>query len=38
VTKASGSIANAEQVIIGSKVAGDDVMQGIVDAVTISIG
>ncbi|MDF2967066.1 MAG: hypothetical protein K0Q93_844 [Nocardioidaceae bacterium] len=37
-TKASGSIANAEPVILGSKVAGDDVLQGVLDAVSISIG
>jgi hypothetical protein len=38
LTKTVGKIANAEPVVIGSKVAGDDVMQGIVDQVTVNIG
>jgi hypothetical protein len=38
VTMASGSIANAEPVIVGSKVAGDDVLQGVLDAVSINVG
>jgi hypothetical protein len=38
LTKATGSIANAEGAIIGSKVAGDDVMQGVIDAVSVDIG
>ena len=37
LTKTVGSIANAEPVVIGSKVAGDDVMQGIIDQVTVNI-
>ena len=38
LTKASGSIANADPVILGSKVAGDDVLQGVLDAVSVNIG
>jgi hypothetical protein len=38
LTKATGSIANAEPVIVGSKVAGDDVLQGVLDAVSLNIG
>jgi hypothetical protein len=37
-TKAAGSISNNQAVILGSKIAGDDVMQGIVDKVTVDIG
>jgi hypothetical protein len=38
VTTATGSIANAEPLVIGSKVAGDDVMLGVIDAVSVSVG
>lgn len=38
VTKAAGSIANDQPVILGSKVAGDDVLQGILDQVTVDVG
>jgi hypothetical protein len=38
LTKASGSIVNADPVILGSKVAGDDVLQGVLDAVSVNIG
>jgi hypothetical protein len=38
VSHATGSIANAESVVIGSKVAGDDVMLGVIDAVSVDIG
>lgn len=38
LTKTVGKIVNAEPVVIGSKVAGDDVMQGIIDQVTVNIG
>lgn len=37
-TKAAGSIANTQDVLLGSKVAGDDVFQGVIDQVTIDIG
>ncbi|MDQ3104073.1 MAG: hypothetical protein M3Q87_02405 [Actinomycetota bacterium] len=37
-TKAAGSIANDQPVILGSKVAGDDVLEGDVDQVTVDIG
>lgn len=38
LTKTAGSIANNQPVIIGSKVAGDDVMQGVIDQVSVDIG
>jgi hypothetical protein len=38
VSHATGSIANAESLVIGSKVAGDDVMLGVIDAVSVDIG
>lgn len=38
LTKASGNIANDATPLIGSKFAGDDVMQGVIDQVTIDIG
>jgi hypothetical protein len=38
LTKPTGSIANAESVVVGSKVAGDDVFQGVLDAVSVNIG
>lgn len=38
VTRATGSIANAESLVIGSKVAGDDVMLGVIDAVSVTVG
>lgn len=38
LTKASGNIANAVYPLIGSKVQGDDVMQGVIDQVKIDIG
>jgi hypothetical protein len=38
VTQATGSIANAESLVIGSKVAGDDVMLGVIDAVSVNVG
>lgn len=34
----AGSIANAAPLTLGSKVAGDDVLQGVLDHVTINIG
>ena len=34
----SGSIANSEPVIVGAKMPGDDVLLGVLDQVTISIG
>lgn len=37
-TKAAGSIGNNQPVILGSKVAGDDVFQGVLDQVTVNIG
>jgi hypothetical protein len=36
--KAAGSIANEQPIVLGSKVAGDDVLQGVLDQVSISIG
>jgi hypothetical protein len=36
--KAAGSIDNNQPVVLGSKVAGDDVLQGVLDQVSISIG
>ena len=36
--KAPGSIANDQPVIIGAKVAGDDEMEGVIDAVKVDIG
>lgn len=38
VTKAAGSMANDQPVVLGSKVAGDDILQGVLDQVTINIG
>jgi hypothetical protein len=38
LTKPTGNIANTEPVIVGSKVAGDDVLQGVLDAVSVNIG
>jgi len=37
-TKAAGSIANDQQVILCSKIDGDDVLQGDLDQVTVDIG
>jgi hypothetical protein len=37
-TKAAGSIANNQPVIVGAKSAGDDVLQGVLDRVTVDIG
>jgi Concanavalin A-like lectin/glucanases superfamily len=37
-TKAAGSIANDQPVIVGAKSASDDVLQGVLDAVTVNIG
>jgi hypothetical protein len=37
ITKAAGSIANNQPVIVGAKTASDDVLQGVLDNVTIDI-
>ena len=37
-TKATGSIANNQSVIVGSKLAGDDVLRGSLDEVSVNIG
>ena len=37
-TAPTGSISNADSVFVGSKMPGDDVLQGVVDQVTVSIG
>lgn len=36
--KAAGSMANDQAVVLGSKIAGDDVLQGVLDQVTVNIG
>jgi hypothetical protein len=38
LTKATGNIDNTSTVIVGSKVAGDDVLEGDIDAVSVDIG
>jgi len=37
-TKSAGSISNNQPVVLGSKVAGDDVLQGTLDQVSVNIG
>lgn len=37
-TATAGAIANDQPVVLGSKVAGDDVLQGVLDEVSINIG